>query len=111
MLLTFLLAFAVVFGGTHAYASAHDHDGAHAGQHLASLHGDEHDADAKDADDKDAADSQGTEVAHSHVSMGAIPDSRIVDSLILKTASVLPMRNVMALPSLGIPPPLEPPLA
>ena len=106
MLLTLLLAFAVVFGGTHAYAAAHDHDGAHAGQHLASQHGDEH-----DAGDMDAADSQGTEVAHSHVSMGAIPDSRIVDSLIMKTASLLPMRDVMALPSLGIPPPIEPPSA
>ena len=106
MLLTLLLAFAVVFGGTHAYASAHDHDGAHAGEHLASPHDDEH-----DADDKDAADPQGTDVAHSHASMGAIPDSRIVDGLILKTASLLPMRDVMALPSLGIPPPLEPPLA
>ena len=106
MLLTLLLAISVVFGGTHAYALAHDDDGAHAGQHLASPHGDEH-----DGDDKDAADSQGTEVAHSHVSMGAIPDSRIVDSIILKTASVLPVRDVMALPSLGIPPPIEPPSA
>ena len=106
LLLTFLLAFAVVFGGTHAYASAHEHDGAPAGQHLASPHGDEH-----DADDKDAADSQGTEVAHSHVSMGAIPDARGVDNLVLKTASLLPISDVLALPSLGFPPPLEPPSA
>lgn len=106
MLLSLLLAFSVVFGGTHAYASAHDHEGAHAGQHMTSPHGDEH-----DADDEDAADPQGIEVAHSHVSMGAIPDSRIVESLILKTASLLPTRDVLALPSLGIPPPIEPPLA
>lgn len=106
MLLTLLLAFAVVFGGTHAYASAHDHDGAHAGQQLASPHGDAH-----DADETDAADPKSADVAHSHVSMGAIPDSRRVDSLILKTASLLPTREVMALPSLGIRPPIEPPSA
>lgn len=106
MLLTLLLAFAVVFGGTHAYAFAHDHDSGHAGSHLASAHGDE-----TDTDDRKSADSQGTEVAHSHVSMGAIPDSRIVDVLILKAASLLPIRDVLALPSLGVPPPLEPPSA
>lgn len=106
MLLTLLLAFAVVFGGTHAYAFAHDHDDAHSGSHLTSPQGDE-----DGTDDRDPADSQGTEVAHSHVSMGAIPDTRGVEDLISRTASLLPIRDVMALPSLGIPPPIEPPLA
>ena len=107
MLLTLFLALAVVFGGTHAYAFAHGHDGAHAGSELSSVHSDEHES----TDQENTADLPGTDVAHSHVAMGAIPDARGVENLTLNTASLLSIRDALALPSLGIAPPLEPPSA
>lgn len=107
MLLTLFLALAVVFGGTHAYAFAHGHDDAHAGSELSSVHSDEHVSN----DQESTGDSPSTEIAHSHVAMGAIPDSLGVGHLSLSAASLLPIRDARALPSLGVAPPLEPPSA
>lgn len=106
LLLALLLALAVVFGGSHTHASAHPYEGAHAASDLTSPQGGEN-----DTDERDAADSQGTEVAHNHVSIGPAPDARGVDTFVLKARSLPPIRSVLALPSLGTAPPLEPPAA
>ena len=106
ILLTLFLALAVFFGGTHAYAFTHDHAAAHAGSPLLSHHDGE-----EESDEEGTADSQSKEVAHSHVVMGAVSDSREAGFQIFKASSVMPIRDVLALPSLGIAPPLEPPSA
>ena len=105
ILLTLFLALAVFFGSTHAYAITHDHD-AHSASALSQPISGE-----QDSDDQSAADSKGKEVAHGHSAMDAAPDSLGVGFQYFKAASVMPIREVMALPSLGIAPPLEPPSA
>lgn len=105
MLFALILAFGVVFGGTHAYASAHDYGDAHAGAHLSSQHGDELGAD----DENTAGEPQGKEVAHSHVTMGPLPSAQDGASRFCKSASPPVIRAALALPSLGTAPPLEPP--
>lgn len=109
ILLTIFLALAVVFGGTHAFAFAHGHG--HSDVHAESEHSLLQSDERHSTDQESGRDSPSTEVAHSHVSMGAIPERRGVENITLKTASLFPIRNALALPSLGIAPALEPPSA
>ena len=106
VLLTLFLALAVFFGSTHAYAFERQHRDAHAGSALSSAHADDHDSGSEED-----SDSQGQDVAHSHVAMAAVPDPRDAGERFSGTATVLVIRAVLALPSLGYPPPLEPPSA
>ena len=106
VLLTLFLALAVFFGSTHTYAFEQQHRDAHAGSALSSAHAGDHDSGSED--DSDA---QVQDVAHSHVAMDAVPDPRDAGERFSRTATVLMIPPVLALPSLGIPPPLEPPSA
>ena len=106
VLLTLFLALAVFFGSTHAYAFEQQHRDAHAETGPSAAHADEHDS----GSDEDS-DAQGQDVAHSHIAMDAVPDPRDAGERFSRTATVRVILDVMALPSLGIPPPLEPPLA
>ena len=112
-LLTLLLALAVFFGSTHAYAVDPEHHGAHAGSTHSAEHADGLDSGSQnsDAQGQGQGQGQGQDVAHSHVAMDAVPGSSGPGDRLFRTASLLLMRDAMALPSLGIAPPLEPPSA
>lgn len=106
-MLTLFLVAAVFFGSMHASAFAHQHDDA---AHLTQAA--HHDA-APDADhDPAPADSDDSgQPSHSHCAMASLVGVSAIDAPVQQVRIPAPSLVVIAMSSLGIPPPLEPPSA
>lgn len=105
--LTLFLIVAVFFGSTHASAFSHQHDDAthvtHEAHHESAADTD-HDPAPADSDDPG-------QVTHSHCAVAALAGVSAIDAPINRIRVPAPSLVVIAMSSLGIPPPLEPPSA
>lgn len=105
--LTLFLVVAVFFGSTHALAFSHQHDDA---AHVTQVA--HHDATPDAGHDPAPADSDDPgQVTHSHCAVAALAGVSAIDAPINPIRVPAPSLVVVAMSSLGIPPPLEPPSA
>ncbi len=107
VVLTLFLVIAVFFGSTHASAVSHQHDdAAHVTQaaHYDAAPDADHNPAPADSDDPG-------QLTHSHCAMAALAGVSAIDAPINRLRVPAPTRVFIAMSSLGIPPPLEPPSA
>ena len=108
VLILFLIV-AVFFGSTHASAFSHQHDAGHVAQ---AAH---HDAVPEDAvpdvdhDPAPAGSGDPGQLSHSHCAMASLAGVSAIDAPINQIRVPAQSLVVIAMSSLGIPPPLEPP--
>lgn len=105
--LTLFLIFAVFFGSTHALAFSHQHRDA--AQVTQAAHYDlvsDHDHDPAPAESDDPG-----QLTHSHCAMASLTGVSAIGAPINRIRVQEPALVVIAMPSLGVLPPLEPPSA